>query len=225
MQAVAKPVTDSALVPTEAVPAAPQSRKGAGLSLPVNFPRQTGDLDEMIKRRNIRVLVLINPIGFFYQNGRPKGANYEALEELEKFANQKFKTRTLKTKIVYIPMRPDQLEAALDQGIGDLIASSIIITPAREQKVTFSIPIMKGITQVVVTGPGLENVASFDDLAGKDIFVNPLSTYYDNLNKLNAGRQKAGKIQFNIMAADKNLGDDDLIEMVNAGLIPATVTT
>ena len=81
------------------------------------------------------------------------------------------------------------------------------------------------MTQLVVTGPSAPNVTSFDDLAGKDIYANPVTTYYDNLNKLNAERQKAGKAPFNVKAADKNLLDDDLVEMINAGLIPATVTT
>lgn len=214
----------SSLVPAEGVPSTAPGNPG-GLSLPVNFAKHTDDLDAMMKRRAIRALVLINPISFFYQNGRPKGVNYEALEEFEKFVNQKFKTGTLKTKVVFIPMRPDQMEAALTAGIGDVIASAVVITPEREQKAAFSLPVMQHITQVVVTGPDLQNIASFDDLAGKDIYVNPITTYYDNLNKLNADRQKVGKQPFNVKAADRNLSDDDLVEMVNAGLIPATVTT
>ena len=227
--ATAKPAApaakeSSSLVPTEASPATAPNSTG-GLALPLNFAKHTGDLDDMMKRRTIRALVLINPIGFFYKNGLPKGANYEALEEFEKFVNQKFKTGTLKTKVVFIPMRPDQLEAALNEGIGDIIATAIVITPEREQKALFSSPIMKNVSQVVVTGPALQGVTSFDDLAGKDIFVNPLYISYDNLNKINAERQKAGKQPLNVKAADKNLSDDDLIEMVNAGLIPATITT
>ena len=37
------------------------------------FARRTGDLDEMVKSRNIRALVLLNPIGFFYDKGQPQG--------------------------------------------------------------------------------------------------------------------------------------------------------
>jgi membrane-bound lytic murein transglycosylase MltF len=121
-------------------------------------------------------------------------------------------------------MRPDQLEPALTQGLGDVIAFAIVITPEREQRVAFSVPFWKNVPQVVVTGSALANVSSFDDLAGKDIYVNPLTTYYDNLKKVSDTQQKAGKPALNIKAADKNLYDDDLIEMVNAGLIPATVT-
>ena len=69
------------------------------------------------------------------------------------------------------------------------------------------------------------SVSSFDDLAGKAIYVNPLTTYYDNLKSVSDAQGKAGKPALDIRAADKNLFDDDLIEMVNAGLIPATVTS
>lgn len=122
-------------------------------------------------------------------------------------------------------MRPDQLESALNEGLGDLIAQAIVITPEREKRVAFSIPIQKNVSQVVVTGPGLASVSSFDGLGDKAIYVNPLATYYENLKQVSEAQQKAGKPALNIQAADKNLFDDDLIEMVNAGLIPATVTT
>ena len=32
---------------------------------------------------------------------------YEALEELEKFVNKKYKTGALKVKVTFIPMSPD----------------------------------------------------------------------------------------------------------------------
>jgi membrane-bound lytic murein transglycosylase MltF len=42
---------------------------------------------------------------------------------------------------------------------------------------------------------------------------------------MNDARRKAGKPALDVVAADRDLFDDDLVEMVNAGLIPATVTT
>ena len=60
-------------------------------------------------------------------------------------------------------MRPDQLEAALTQGLGDMIAYGIVITPEREQRVAFSVPIQKSVPQVVVTGPAVAGVSSFDE--------------------------------------------------------------
>jgi membrane-bound lytic murein transglycosylase MltF len=195
------------------------------LVLPADFGKRTGDLDEMVKQRSIRALVSVNPIGFFYQEGKPQGIQYEALQEFEKFVNQKEKTGKLPVKVVFLPMRPDQFEAALTQGLGDLIAHAIVITPEREERVAFSDPIQKDVSEVVVTGASLADVSSFDNMAGKPIYVNPLTVYYDNLKKISEAQQKAGKPALDIQAADKNLLDDDLIEMVNAGLIPATVTT
>jgi len=62
----------------------------------------------MLKRRNIRALVLIKPIGFFYENGKPMGIMYDALSVLQTFVNEKFKTGALKIEISFIPVRPDQ---------------------------------------------------------------------------------------------------------------------
>src|SRR5580704_6642360 len=49
-------------------------------TFPKAFGRSTGDLDEMVKNRNIRALVILNPISFFYDKGQPRGVMYEALE-------------------------------------------------------------------------------------------------------------------------------------------------
>jgi membrane-bound lytic murein transglycosylase MltF len=196
-----------------------------GIALPRSFARDTGDLDAMVKRRNIRALVILDPISFFYDKGQPRGVMYEALEEFQKFVNQKLKTGTLKVTVTFLPMRADQLEAALTQGVGDLIAYGVVITPDRERRVAFSTPIEKDVTQIIVTGPSFGTVSTLADLGGKEVYANPLTTYYENLQRVNEQLQKAGKAQIIVKAADKNLMDDDLLQMVNAGLIPATVTT
>jgi membrane-bound lytic murein transglycosylase MltF len=213
--------TTAAPISSTEEPPAPSSK----VALPLAFGRRTGDLDEMAKNRNIRALVLINPIGFFYDNGLPKGVNYEALEEFQKFANQKLKTGKLNLKVTFLPLRPDQLEAALTEGVGDLIAYATVVTPEREQRVAFSTPIQSDVSQIIVTGKSFGAVSTLADLGGKEVYVNPLQTYYANLQKANEELQKAGKTPIVIKSADKNLLDDDLVQMVNAGLIPATVTT
>jgi membrane-bound lytic murein transglycosylase MltF len=205
--------------------AASSNGQPGSLSLPLSFPRHTGDLDQMMKVRNIRALVMVNPISFFYREGKPAGINYEAMQEFEGYINKKYNTGKLKVNVTFIPMRPDKMEAALTEGVGDLIVNSVIVTPAREQRVAFSIPVQRDVTQLVVTGKDVPAGAGFDDLAGKAIFVNPVTVAYDELKRLSDERQKAGKSPLNIKAADKALMFDDLIEMVNAGVIPATVTT
>jgi membrane-bound lytic murein transglycosylase MltF len=215
---------------TQAVPARASSAEDPAppsnsIALPISIGRHTDDLDEMVKRRNIRVLVMISPIAFFYDKGHPRGIVYEALEELQSVINKKLKTGTLGVKVTFMPTSPAQVEAALTEGLGDLIAYGIVVTPEREKRVAFSTPIQTDVTQIIVTGPGFGPVSAIEDLGGKEVYANPLTTYYGNLQKVNASLQRAGKTPIVIKAADKNLMDDDLVQMVNAGLIPATVTT
>src|SRR5262245_49146317 len=204
-------VEDISIVPPEAEAAAKNEEGKPGtLSLPLTFARHTGDLDEMIKQRKIRALITINPISFFYVQGRPAGITFEALQELERFVNKKYKTGALKLKVAFIPMRPDQLEAALTEGLGDVIAQGVVITPAREKRVAFTIPIQRNVAQIIVTGKDVPVGSGFDDLRGKPIYVNPVTVAHDNLKQISEGRQKAGKPPLTIEAADKALMSDDL---------------
>jgi membrane-bound lytic murein transglycosylase MltF len=202
-----------------------QALPAATVTLPAPFGRSTDDLDAMLKRRNIRALVLINPIGFFYSSGHPMGANYEALQEFESFINQKMKTGALRVKVTFIPLRPDQVEPALTQGVGDLIAYALVVTPERQQRAAFTIPLQADVKQLIVTGPDFGTVSSLEDLGGKQIYVNPLTVNYQSLQQLSSRLQKEGKAPIVIKSADEQLLDDDLLQMVSAGLVPATVTT
>jgi membrane-bound lytic murein transglycosylase MltF len=202
----------------------PPASPAPGQALPLNFERHTDDLDAMVKRKTIRALVLYSRTGFFYVNGRPAGIYYEALRAFEQFVNAKLRAKKQHVQITFIPVRPDQVELALTQGVGDLIAFGLVVTPERQQRVAFSIPIQTDEQQIVVTGKQFGQVSSLEDLAGKKIFVNPLTTYSASLEKVNDSLRKQGKPAILIQSADKSLMDEDLMEMVNAGLIPATVT-
>ncbi len=201
-----------------------QQSPSATLSLPLNFQRHTGDLDGMVKRQEIRALVVYSRSGFFYDAGHPEGIYYEALDEFQRFVNQRYRTGALKINVTYIPVRPEELEQALLQGVGDVIAFGLIVTPEREKEVLFTTPIDSHVRQVIVTGPKAPAITSLEDLSGKEIYVNPLTAYYENLQHLSESLQKAGKPAILLKSADRDLTDEDLLEMVGAGLLPATVT-
>lgn len=196
----------------------------ATLELPITFERRVGDLDRMMKRHEIRALVVPSRSGFFYDRGHPQGIYFEALDEFQRFVNQRFRTGSLKINVTYIPVRPEQLENALLEGVGDVIAYGVEVTPEREKTALFTTPIDSNVKQVIVTGPKALPVTSLEDLSGKEIYVNPLTVYYENLQHLSDSLQKAGKQPIRVKKADPNLTDEDLLEMVNAGLLPATVT-
>jgi membrane-bound lytic murein transglycosylase MltF len=122
-------------------------------------------------------------------------------------------------------VRTDQLESGLTGGLGDLVATGVIITPEREQHVAFSAPFVTDVKLVVVTGQGFGTLNSLDDLSGKVIYANPLTVAYQKLQQVSDTLKNAGKPPIEVKAADNALSDEDLLEMVNSGLLPATVTT
>ena len=108
-------------------------------------------------------------------------------------------------------------------GKGDLAAANLTITPERQALVDFSAPLMEGVREILVTGPSGAQITKLEDLSGREVHVRKSSSYHASLRRVSAELQRAGKAPIKVMAADEQLEDEDLLEMVNAGLIPATV--
>ena len=125
---------------------------------------------------------------------------------------------------MFIPVERSELLTALAAGKGDIALSAIGVTQAREKVVDFSVPVVSDIGAVAVCGPGAAAIASVDDLAGKPVFVRKSSVYYSDLVALNKRFAAEGKPAVIIKEAPEELDDEDLIEMVNAGLIPYTAS-
>jgi len=183
----------------------------------------TGDLDEMVKRRSIRVGVTFNRTHYFIDKGQERGLTYEALKALEDDLNKKLKTGNLKLHMVMMPMSRDVLGPALLKGTIDMIAAMVTVRPELEVVAAFSEPTRTHVNEVVVTGPGAPPIATVDDLAGQAVFVRKDSVYYDSLTKLNVSLKARGKPPVTIDEAPDVFEDDDILEMVNAGLAPITI--
>ena len=182
-----------------------------------------GDFDEMVQHRRIRALVTYSKTFYFLDRGRQYGLSYETLKSFEKFVNKKLKTKTLKLHVVFIPVSRDELIPSLLNGLGDIAVANLTITTQRQKEVDFSNPFLTGVKELIVTGPSAPPIKSIDDLAGKKIHVRRSSSYYESLVQLNASFKKARKSRMKLVLADETLEDEDLLEMVNAGLIPMIV--
>jgi membrane-bound lytic murein transglycosylase MltF len=182
-----------------------------------------GDFDEMITHREIRVLVVNSKTFFFLDRGEQRGITHDLLKEFEKSVNKKTGEKTLKTHVVFIPVNRDELIPGLLKGLGDIAIANLTITPERLKSVDFSEPTLSGVKEVVITGPGSPQIKSIDDLAGKEVYVRKSSSYYESLLEMNTNFTKSGKKPAKLTLADENLEDEDLLEMVNAGLIPMII--
>jgi len=181
-----------------------------------------GDFDGMVERRKLRVLVAHNKLMFFFDTARIRGTTYDAFREFENYINKKLKTGTRKIKVVYLPVPRDQLLPWLVEGRGDIAAANLTITDERRKSVDFSRPAFKNVSEILVSGVDV-TVKNLDDLSGREIHVRPSSSYHEHLLRLNKTFKKAGKPPVKIIAASEYMEDSDLLEMVNAGLIPMIV--
>jgi len=183
----------------------------------------TGDFDELVKRRAIRAAVTFNRTHYFIDEGQERGLAYESLKQFETDLNADLKTGNLKVHVVIVPMSRDQLYPALAGGKVDMVAAMVTVRPELEKLVAFSVPTRTNVSEVVVTGPGAPPIASVDDLAGQEVFVRKASVYHESLTRLNEQLKTRGKPAVVINEAPDVLEDDDVLEMVNAGLAPITI--
>jgi membrane-bound lytic murein transglycosylase MltF len=182
-----------------------------------------GDFDKLNERRVIRVLVTFNKTNYFFDQGQSCGSTHDIFIELEKYWNNKSGNGVLKKHIVFVPVRRDQLLPYLIEGKGDVAASSLTITQQRTADVDFTDPVLTGVDEVIVTGPQSPVIRSIGDLSGQSVMVRQSSSYYSSLSEQNERFKAANKPPIKIVLADENLEDEDLLDMVNAGLIPITL--
>ena len=177
----------------------------------------------MVERGFIRALVVHSKTLYFLDGARQRGITYEAMREFETFLHKKLDRPKRKVHVVFIPVRRDELIPSVANGTGDIAAANLTITPERLRLVDFSDAALRNVKEVVVTGPSGPRLSSIDSLAGNEVHVRPSSSYYESLLSLNDKFREAGKTQIDLQLADENLEDEDLLEMVNAGMIPAIV--
>jgi membrane-bound lytic murein transglycosylase MltF len=193
------------------------------LNLPPSFGHWTGDWDEIRKHNILRMLVVYSKTSFYYDRGRPNGLNAALAQELELYLNKKLKTHAKKFQVALIPVTIDQLLPDLQDGKGDVIAASVLVTPEREKIVDFTQPVITNTRLIVVTNKDTPPVATIADLSGRQIVVNKAKLSYQLLQEQNQKLRRAGKPEIKIVDSDPALLEEDLLQMTNADLIPATV--
>ena len=189
-------------------------------------PTELGDLDMMLKKCHIRVLVLPSKVMYHVDKGKKTGVYYEMVREFEKNINTHYpsKKKHLKKHVIFVPISREEMIPALIEGRGDIAVGDLAITLKRKERIDFSDTYYHHVNEVIVTGPKSPHIQTIEDLSGKEVFVNDSSSYYEHLETINARFVKKGLAPIVLKSIPKELEDDDLLEMVNAGLIGITVT-
>jgi membrane-bound lytic murein transglycosylase MltF len=183
-----------------------------------------GDLDAIVERGLLRVGLPYGLSTYFLDGPTQRGIGYERVQSFEKSLLKRLGKNAARLKVLIVPANRSRLLAMLDEGLIDVAAGNITVTPQRAEALDFSAPFRTDVRQVLVLGPAAPEVASAEDMLASEVHVLPGSSYREYIAALNARRTADGRAAFPVVETDPNLTPEDLIEMVAAGIVPATVT-
>ena len=205
---------------TDALPSSTDA--GSGSLKRFGVMPQFGDLDTMVERRAIRVLTVYGP-GRYFLKDEPRGTVQEYADKLQKVVNEAFKTGLLTVQVPVIPVARDQLFPALQAGYGDIVMAGTTVTDNRQVGVDFTNPVSKPLKEVLITGPSAPRLGSLADLSDQTVYLRLSSSYAESVRKLSQTLVEKGQAPIRIEAVNESLEDEDLIEMVDTGLLPWAV--
>jgi membrane-bound lytic murein transglycosylase MltF len=184
----------------------------------------TGDLDAMVKRRLIRVLVPYSRTLYYNDKGIERGITAELVREFERYLNRKYQTGKRPLTVYIVPTTRDQLLPKLTAGMGDIAAGNLTVTSERSEVVDFAgVDQKHAVSELVVTGARAPKITSVEQLAGVTVSVRRSSSYYDSLVALNEHFRGEGKPQMVLKLVPDALEDEDMMEMASAGLIDVMI--
>lgn len=186
----------------------------------------TGDFDGMLERGNIRMLAPYSRTLFFLENGQAHGLTADLAHDFETYLNHKHATELggRRITVTLIPTTRDRLLTGLVDGTGDISGGNLTATASRMQTAEFVAPTERDpALELLVSGPGAPAVGELADLSGKKVNVRQASSYFESLNALNDTLRAANKPPLQIVTMPDALEDEDVLEMLNAGLFDFTV--
>lgn len=164
-----------------------------------------GDLEDIKRRRVLRVAMLNNSASYFVHRGEEMGFQFELADLLADKLGVRLE--------VVVPDKPNAIAELLRNGRADLAVSS---TQNKEQSVVYSSPYMFA-NQVLVQKASEAPVTKLEALEGRTITVRESSAYWPVLLKA----RDVG--HFQLAAADEALETEDLIDQVASGKLALTV--
>jgi len=184
----------------------------------------SGDFDGMRERRLIRVGTAFSRTHYFLDGLTQRGLTHDALLQFEDFLNKKLDTpKSLPIRVLIVPLPRDELLPALAKGHLDLVAANLTITPERLEAVDFSDPFGRNVSEMVVLGPSAPPIDTVDDLSQTTAYLRESSSYWASVERLNKALKDARKKPVRLRAVDDHLEDEDLLEMVAAGILPYAI--
>jgi membrane-bound lytic murein transglycosylase MltF len=212
----------SATTVSDAVESKRDSRLGSRES---RKPR-LGDFDTMLEQRFIRVLVPPSRTLYFNDKGKERGLTAELVRDFEEFLNGKYrrKLHNRPITVMLIATSRERLIPDLVAGLGDIAAGNLSVTEERLLQVDFvAPPDLREVSELVLTSQRTGAMASVNELSGRTVHVRASSSYHESLEALNRRFRQEGKAPVKLVLVPDMLEDEDLMEMLDAGVVDIIV--
>lgn len=179
------------------------------------------DLAEIRRSGVLRVLVNQSRNSSGEVKGEAIGVEYVRLRAFEQFLNRDAQARTITLKI--IPKAKDQLLAALQRGEGDLVAPGELLDRGGLRQLSRTRAVVPQVPLVLVTRQGSRRYTQLQQFSGRSLALPAGSVAGKTLAKVNSELMQAGRAPIVVEWVDPTLAVEDVLEMVQAGIYPATL--
>ena len=177
-----------------------------------------GDFDQLKEKRAIRILVTVSNPDFFIDGFRKYGFAPPLIKEFQDYLNNEVLNQTFMRAII-IPTSRSTIIDRLASGYGDVAMANLTITPERQKKVDFALPIATGVKEIIVAASGSPVLKNLEDLSGKSVHTRSFSSYHEHLVRLNKKFERQGVAPVNIVLVNDEIEDDYLLSIAAEGLI------
>ena len=182
----------------------------------------SGSYLEMLQRGVIRVAVPYDRTIYVNDKGTLRGLSVEIAKGLSKWINathaNHLKGKTVAIKLV--PINKSKLLDSLYSGQADVAIGDIglyePITNAKDLIVNHATKLEQ---EVLVTGPSSPPLQNLADLSGQTVYGSRNTNFHTTLSVVNKNLKREGKLPVNLISPLGDLDDEDLLEMLNSGLI------
>lgn len=178
-----------------------------------------GDWDKISERGTIRLVLPYSRTLFFNDRGTQMGLDAETIREFDGWLKKRYRTRARPITVFAMPTTRDRLLTNLRSGHAEIAVGNLTITAERQRNFDFTLPVRDNVSEIVVMNKAHPALVNLDELAGREVHVRRTSSYYESLRRLNERFRRAGKPQMKLTLVPDELEDEDMMEMVAAGLL------
>jgi membrane-bound lytic murein transglycosylase MltF len=186
----------------------------------------TGTYEQMLQHGQIRVAVPYDRTIYVNDKGTPRGLAVEMAKGFQTWLNQQYaaqlKGKSISVKL--IPTNAADLFTSLSTGKSDMVIGDLgLYEPLPNAHQYILSHAVKMEREVLIAGPSSIAITSPEDLSGQTVYGGRNTNFPATLAELNKNLERERKPLVKLVSPVGTLDGEDLLEMVDSGLIPFVI--